>query len=150
MRDRSLGIAALAIGMIVAGLYSQLAAFVLVPYAVLIAGTGSTLGQGSLVLGLLFAALSVASYALAYAFWTHGHWAWTGATVVLVALIGASVGLAIVSTNVASAAAPSLGAAFGIWYMHRPIIRGEVLGGTTRTKVAITASDAIGIAGTVH
>jgi len=137
----------LATGMVIVGFYCQLAAFALILNTALFTDAGSVAGLAAVALGPLFAILSVASYALAYGLWAHKHWAWTGATVALVALIGASVGLALVSTNMASAVAPSLGAALGIWYMHRPLIRDEILGGVSRIKATVAFNDNMGVAG---
>lgn len=128
MRERSNGLKALAIGSVVVALYCQLAAMALIFNAAFLADSGSVNGVLGLALGPVFLALSLAAYALAYGFWAIKHWSLTLGTAVFVALIGASLALAVISTNVTSVLMPALGAVLGIWYLHRPAIRAELVG----------------------
>ena len=99
MRDRPLGITTLAFSSVMVALYCQMAAIVLLAMGSVFTAAGSMPGAAVLVLGAVFLGLAVASYLLGFGFWTGRHWSWAGGTVVFAVLLGASIFLAVLSTN---------------------------------------------------
>ena len=70
MRDRPLGLTALAFSSIMVALYCQMAAIVLLLMGSVFTAAGSMPGAVVLFVGTVFLGLAVASYLLGFGFWT--------------------------------------------------------------------------------
>lgn len=141
MQDRSLGVTALAFSSVMIGLYCQFAAIILILTGSVFTAAGSMHAAVALVNGAIFMGLTVAAYFVGYGLWTRKHWSWAGSVSLLVVFIGANVMLSALSTNVISSVLPAAGAVLGIWYLHRPAIKTELLGSTTPAPAMVRVGD---------
>lgn len=128
MRDRSLGVTALAFFTVMVALYSQMAAIALILGGSIFTAAGSVQGAAALLTGALFLGVAIAGYVVGYGFWTCRHWAWAGGMVVFAALIGANLILSFISANLLSAVLPVVGSVIAIWQLQRPATKAELLG----------------------
>ena len=150
MQKRSVGVTTLAFGSIMVALYGQFAAVSLILTGALWSPSGSIYATISYALGVVFAVLVVASYFLAYGYWTRKHWAWAGGVAQFVTLVVASVILSLVSTNFTSTVLPLAAAVAGIWFLNRPATRVELLGTTAPEAEAAAIPAGLEVAKPVH
>ena len=128
MRPRSLGVTTLAFSSVMVGLYCQFAAIALILTGSVFVVAGSRHAELALFTGTVFLGLTVAAYFLGYGLWTRRHWSWAGAIALFLVFLGANVVLSVVSGNMMNSVVPTIGAVVGIWYLHRPAIKAELLG----------------------
>ncbi len=138
MRDRSIGVTALAFSAVMVALYSQYAAVALLLTGSVSNTAGSSLGPITVITGALFMGLTVAAYLVGYGFWTGKHWSWAGGMVVFVTLVAASFILSVISTNFTSLVLPSIGAIVAMTYLQRSPVRRELLDAETLEDVPVT------------
>ncbi len=150
MRDRSLGVTALAFGAVMVALYGQFAAVALLLMGSVSTTAGSSLGPITLITGAFFMGLTVAAYLVGYGFWTGKHWSWAGGMVVLVSLIVASLILSVISTNFVSLVLPSIGAVVAFVYLQRPAVRAELLGTEPKAHASCSVPCRIDAADPAH
>ena len=143
MQDRSLGVTALAFSSVMIGLYCQFAAIVLILTGSVFTAAGSMHAAMALVNGAIFLGLTVAAYFVGYGLWTRKHWSWAGAVALFVVLIGANVVLSALATNLLSTVLPAIGAVVGIWYLHRPAVKTELLGSATPAPATVRVGDGL-------
>ena len=136
MRDRSLGVTALAFFTVMVALYSQMAAIALILGGSIFTAAGSVQGAAALLTGALFLGVAIAGYVVGYGFWTRRHWAWAGGMVVFATLIGANLILSLISANLLSSVLPVVGSVIAVWQLQRPATKAELLG----TEIADSAS----------
>ncbi len=146
MRPRSLGVTTLAFSSVMVGLYCQFATIALILTGSVFVVAGSRHADLALFTGTVFLGLTVAAYFLGYGLWTRRHWSWAGAIALFLVFVGANVVLSVVSGNVLNTLVPALGAIVGIWYLHRPAIKAELLGEKSAIGMTAPTSDARGAA----
>jgi hypothetical protein len=127
-QKRPLGLTALAVASVAAGIYCMVAAI-----ALLFGGTlGGVFGADGtavvIAIGALYLGVVVAAYFVGYGFWTQRPWSWAGGIVVFGALIVTSVLLTLVSGDLVSGIVPSIAFAAAIWYLLRPATKAQLLG----------------------
>ena len=142
MRDRSLGVTALAFFSVMVALYSQMAAIALILGGSVFTAAGSVQGAAALLVGAVFLGVAVAAYAIGYAFWTRRHWSFAGGVTVFGTLIVANILLSLISGNPLSAVIPVVGSAIAIWELQRPAIKAELLG-TEHVEANDAASESL-------
>ena len=128
MQNRSLGVTTLAFTSVMIALYCQFAAIALILTGSIYTAAGSSPGAFTLLTGAVFLGLTFGAYFIGFGLWTRKHWAWAGSVALLVVLVGASAALSVISTNFVSLIVPTVAAVAGIWYLHRPAVKAELLG----------------------
>lgn len=128
MRERSLGITALAVLSITVGLVALFAGLALLLVGSWGAFEGVGVGVPMLVVGSLFVGLAVSAYLVGYGLWRMKHWSWAGGVVVFSVNAVASALAAAISGNPMAAIFPVIIAIAGIWYLQRPAVRAALLG----------------------
>ena len=128
MRERSLGVTALAVASVIIGVYSLVGGIAFMIAGVF--GTAFDVSPGSAVMWLaaLFLGLSAAALFVGGAFWLQKPLAWAGGMVVFSALIAVNVLAVILGSGIVGAILPVIVAAGAMVYLARPQIKAELLG----------------------
>ncbi len=143
MRDRSFGVTVLAFSSIMIALYSQFAAIALILIGSVYTAAGSAPAAFVLMLGAVFLGLTFASYFLGYGFWTKKHWSFAAGVTLFVSFVVANVLLSVISTNFISSIVPALAAVVGVWYLHRPAVKAELLDEAAPTSESLPRVDTL-------
>ena len=143
MRERSFGVTALAFSSIMIALYSQFAAIALILTGSVFTAAGSVPAVFVLILGAVFLGLTFASYFLGFGFWTKKHWSWASGVVLFTSFVVANVVLSAISSNFVSSIVPALAAVVGVWYLHRPAVKAELMSETSPAAMTLPAADAL-------
>jgi hypothetical protein len=128
MQSRSSGVTALAL---LATIYGLMASIALLFGGSLGLYVDADNGLGTLVLGALFFALSLVSFALGAGLWTKRTWAWTMGLVVYGAWIVVNLATVFVGASLFSVIMPVALAVGIIWFLLQPRIKSELLDHTT-------------------
>jgi len=139
-QERAPATLALALGAVLAGMYSQVLATGLLLRGVLVTGAGSDLTTATLLLGAVHVAVAVVAYAAAHGLWTGRRWSWSAGLFVFGVLIVASCLRLFVATDIASAVIVTVLAAVAIWQLLQPATRARLVGAGA-TDVAGDRSD---------
>jgi hypothetical protein len=148
MRNRSIGVTALAYGTIMVAVYGQYAAMlmtgsVLTPF-------GSFAAAASLITGVTFMGITVAAYVVGFGLLTRRSWSWNGAIAVYAAFVVANIAASILATNFVSAVLPTIGAIAAVAYLRRPAVRAEITGEGVVAAPQVAMAEAVGVAGHAH
>jgi len=135
---RPVGTTALALASVTVGLYSQVAAMVMLLGGVALGMVGQAHTTFLVAFGAVYLGLMVASYVVGCGFWMQRHWSWTGGVVVFGTLIVISTLTAVVSGNL-WAIAPAVGGGLAIAYLWRPATRERLVAGPRATTTAPAA-----------
>jgi hypothetical protein len=144
MQQRSFGVVALAFSSILIALYCQVAAVALILTGLVFSPSGSIHANVALVDGVLFLGLTVASYVLAYGFWTRKGWSWAVGIAYFVTLVLASVMLSVIAVDFRSTVLPLAAAILGLLALRRPMIRAELHGIEAPTSSTPAIPDDLG------
>lgn len=150
MRNRSIGVTALAFSTIMMAIYGQYAAIVLLMTGSVFTPFGSFTAAASLVTGATFMGITVAAYMVGFGLWTRRSWSWNGAVAVYAAFVVANIFLSILSANFVSAVLPTIGAIAAVAYLQRPAVRAEITGKAVLAAQPVAMADAVGVAGHAH
>jgi len=131
MQSRSSGVTALALLATIQGIYGLMASIALLFGGSLGLYVDAENGLGTLVLGALFFALSLVSFALGAGLWTTRSWAWTMGLVVYGAWIVVNLATVLVGASLFSVIMPVALAIGVIWFLLQPRIKSELLVDTT-------------------
>ena len=104
MRERSLGITALAFLSIMVGIVAQYGGLSMLLVGTWGAYAGADVGVPMLIVGSLFLGITVAAYLIAFGFWFQKHWSWAGGVVIFISYAAAAVVSAAMSGNAMAAA----------------------------------------------
>lgn len=143
MRQRSLGVTALAVGTVMVAIYGQYAAIALLMTGSVYTAAGSAPAALVLILGAVFLGTTVAAYLLGFGLWTRKHWSWAGAVTLFVVVAVANVLLSVLSTNFVSTILPALSGIVAVWYLHRPVVKQELLGRADTRAASTPSADAL-------
>ena len=127
MQNRSSGVTALALLATIQGIYGLVASIALLFGGTLGLFVQSDGGFGTVVLGALFFALSLVSFALGAGLWTTRSWAWTMGLVVYGAWIVVNLATLLVGATLFSVAMPVVLSVGIIWFLLQPRIKAELL-----------------------
>jgi hypothetical protein len=150
MRNRSIGVTALAASTILVAIYGQYAAIFLLTTGSVSTPFGSFAGAASLVTGATFMGIIVAAYVVGFGLWTRRSWSWNGAIVVYAAFVVANIVFSILATNFVSAVLPTIGAIAAVAYLQRPAVRAEITGEAVLAAPQVAIAEAVGVAGHAH
>jgi hypothetical protein len=150
MRNRSIGVTALAFSTIMLAIYGQYAAIVLLMTGSVFTPFGSFAAAASLVTGATFMGITVAAYVVGFGLWTRRSWSWNGAIAVYAAFLVANIVLSILATNFVSAVLPTIGAIAAVAYLQRPAVRAEITGEAIPATPQVVMADTVGGAGHPH
>jgi hypothetical protein len=127
MQHRSSGVTALALLATIQGIYGLMAAIALLFGGTLGLYVDADNGFGTVILGALFFALSLVSFALGAGLWTTRSWAWMMGLVVYGAWIVVNLATIIVGASIFSVVMPVALAVGVIWFLLQPRIKSELL-----------------------
>jgi hypothetical protein len=131
MRERPIGVTALAFASVVVGIYSLVTAIALLLGAsigAVVAGDG---GTGAFLIGMIAFGLTFAAFFVGGGLWLQKHWAWAGGIVVFGTVIVVSLAMVVVGSGLFAAIVPIAAAAAAIAYLMRPSTKAELLGPAT-------------------
>jgi len=128
MRDRSLGVTALALVSVVIGIYSMVAAIALLLGASIGAVVSAESGTGAFLLGVFFFGLSFTAYFVGGAFWLQKRWAWAGGMVIFGAAIVLNLAMVLFGGGLFAALVSVAFVAIAMGYLLRPSTKTELLG----------------------
>ena len=143
MRERSLGVTALAVSSVMVAIYGQYAAIALLMTGSVYTAAGSPSAALALILGAVFLGLTVAAYLVGYGLWSRKHWAWASGVTLFVVFAIANVLLSVLSANFTSTILPALAAIVAVWYFYRPSVKAELLGEDETAASPVGASDTL-------
>jgi len=127
MRERPIGVTALAFASVVVGIYSLVTAIALLLGAsigAVVAGDG---GTGAFLIGMIAFGLTFAAFFVGGGLWLQKHWAWAGGIVVFGTVIVVSLAMVVVGSGLFAAIVPIAAAAAAIAYLMRPSTKAELL-----------------------
>ncbi len=150
MKQRSLGVTALAFSAVMVAFYSQYAAVSLLLTGSVFTVAGSLVAAVTLITGAVFLGLTAAAYAVGFGLWTRKAWSWNGAIAVFATLFVTNLFLSGLASNFASAVAPSIGCIAAMVYLQRAAIRAELLGTEVRATATVSVGDSLEAAGPAH
>jgi hypothetical protein len=127
MQHRSSGVTALALLATIQGIYGLMASIALLFGGTLGLYVQADGGLGTVLLGALFFALSLLSFALGAGLWTTRSWAWMMGLVIYGAWIVVNLATILVGASLFSVVMPVALAAGVIWFLLQPRIKAELL-----------------------
>ena len=128
MRERSLGITALAVAAAMVGIYAFMAATALLLGGAIVSFAGGEAGAAVFVLGALFLGQTMAAYAVGFGLWMQKSWAWAGGVVIFATLVVLNVALSAMAANFINVVLPLVGAGVALAYLYRPATKAAFLG----------------------
>jgi len=128
MRERPLGVTALALASVVVGIYSMVTAIALLLGSSIGAVVGGDSGTGAFLIGIIAFGLASAAFFVGGGLWLQKHWAWAGGIVVFGAVIIVSLAMVVVGSSLFAAMVPVGAAGLAIAYLTRPSIKADLLG----------------------
>ncbi len=128
MRERSLGITALAVTAVMVGIYAFMAAIALLMGGSIVSLAGGEVGAMVFALGALFLGQSLAAYVVAFGLWMQKSWAWAGGVVIFATIVVLNVALSAMAANFISVVLPLVGAGVALVYLYRPATKAALLG----------------------
>ncbi len=128
MRERPIGVTALALGSVVVGIYSLVTAIALLLGASIGAVVAGDSGTGAFFVGVIAFGLAPAAFFVGGGFWLQKHWAWAGGIVVFGAVIVVNLAMVVIGSSLVTALVPVGATALAIAYLMRPSTKADLLG----------------------
>jgi hypothetical protein len=131
MRERPIGVTALALASVVVGIFSMVTAIALLLGSSIGAVVGGDRGTGAFLIGIVAFGLASAAFFVGGGLWLEKHWAWAGGIVVFGAVIVVSLAMVVIGSSLVAALVPVAAAALAIAYLVRPSTKADLLGPPT-------------------
>ena len=131
MRERPIGVTALALASVVVGIFGLVIAIALLLGASIGAVVGGDRATGAFLVGSLGFGLTFAAFFVGGGFWLQKHWSWAGGIVIFGAVIVVSLAMVAIGASLVAAMVPIAAAVLAIVHLMRPSTKADLLGPAT-------------------